>query len=132
MKTMNLFMYGTLRVGHWNHPMLSEGVISSYMNVTTEGKLYYAKYRDMQAGFPCARFDHDGIIVGDLLVVDAEHEGVQDTHRMEIGAGYVPRDIVINLEDGTPMPAVGWQWKREELGKHIVTGDWERERFVDY
>lgn len=128
---MKLFVFGTLRVGEGNYRVIQAAVKKSYTEATTSGRMYIAAYRwkgrVIEAGYPCVRFSEPGVIVGDLLDVDPEHRSTYETFRMEIGAGYIAKEIKVYLERiNKTVTAIGFDWPEEEAcGPRVTTGNWK-------
>lgn len=87
-----VFVYGTLRPcdHRWAEPAEVEPPVQG----TTKGALYD------YGGFPYADFDGDGTITGDILTMDDEHPMFERVRRVELGAGYVEREVIVETSTG--------------------------------
>lgn len=87
MSHRKVFVYGTLRPcsGRWGEA----AEVAPPVQGTTKGALYDA------GGFPYADFDGDGTIVGDVLTLDDDHSMFAEIRRIELGAGYVEREVIV-------------------------------------
>lgn len=83
-KAVPVFVYGTLRDGGRLHSGYSEGIVKIRHEATTSGMIYFPGH----FGFPGARFDHEGTIIGDLLWYPLEARSLVRVIGMELSAGY--------------------------------------------
>lgn len=111
--------YGTLRpnpeIG-WNRDRGRGGECREpVLNVRISGRIY-------DHGFPVAKLDEEGQIVGDVLFY--ENEIPEWIVRMEEGAGYELRPVEVRDESGRIiMDAVAWHYCHQPRGKWIKSGD---------
>jgi gamma-glutamylcyclotransferase (GGCT)/AIG2-like uncharacterized protein YtfP len=127
MAEVAMFVYGTLRPGQWNHS--GDGEVRPPMEgCTIEGRIYFVWDN---SGYPVAKLDEEGRIIGDVLFLDDESSEYESIVRMERGAGYEPRDVAVRIEDedGTvrEFGAVAWHYIDKPRGELIRSGDWHRE-----
>lgn len=82
-----MFVYGTLRPcdARW----AEDGEVAPPVQGITKGALYD------YGGFPYADFDGDGIITGDVLTMNDDHPAFERVRRVELGAGYVEREVIV-------------------------------------
>jgi len=121
---MWLFVYGTLRPGHWNFRMLERAVTECHENAMTTGALYHVGGgSDEHPIYPVAKLDETGLLFGTLLLVDDLHQGVERARRMELGAGYEERTIQVVVGTRT-IPAVAFHYRHEPSGPQIASRDW--------
>lgn len=118
------FVYGTLRVDGWNFGIADSGCVAFVENCTARGRVYFVS-RDR--GYPVAKFDEEGTIVGDLLVLDRESRSYRHIALMEEGAGYELRKISVTLPDGQEIEAEAWHFIYRPAGYLIESGNWLKE-----
>lgn len=112
-----MFVYGTLRPG------CSEWARDHYTADPVRGT---AKGDLLDYGpFPYADFDGDGTIVGEIVTLTPY--GAHYVARVEEGAGYEAREVVVTTAEG-PVVCLGWQItertrQRSDLVA-IPSGDW--------
>lgn len=114
------FVYGTLRVGagEWAR----DGYVKPPVPLcTAKGDLYNYGF-----AFPYADFDGEGTIIGDLATVDPRM--AHHIARVEIGAGYEAREVIVTTPSGEQRVAVGWHIcdrTRRRVGLTLIpSGDW--------
>lgn len=117
------FVYGTLRVGEYNYQWASGDVVDEILDVTTKGDIYFVSE---DGGYPVAKLDGDGNIIGDVLVYPEHSLDWKRIYDMESGAGYVLRDIQVALGNGKMLDAVAWDFLYQPRGPKIPHGDWAR------
>lgn len=115
-----VFVYGTLRVGHGNHSWAIEAVRHYVTDVTAEGAIYFV---GPYGGYPVAKFDEPGTILGDILWMDAGHPTYREVVRMEIGAGYELRTVAVSTDEGE-VKCQAFHYIRRPGGPQIPSGDW--------
>lgn len=99
-----VFVYGTLRTKDGQPGWAREAHVGVGSLGTTPGRLY------MGPGFPYFVKDvhESGLVVGEVILFDTRHRAYQHMCRVEIGAGYVPADVVVTLENGARTTAIAW------------------------
>lgn len=118
--TVDVFVYGTLRTG--------EG-LSGWLQgkqrtlATTRGNLYFARYH---TGFPLARLNEDGTIIGELIEGVPYDEFLRCAD-MEEAAGYLTMSVPVDVEDRGRVHAYAFHYPGP-VGAKIVTGDWFDQR----
>lgn len=112
-----MFVYGTLRPGcsEW----ASDWYAADPVRGTTKGTL-------LDYGpFPYADFDGDGEIVGEILTLIPY--GAHYVARVELGAGYEAREVIVETADG-PVVCLGWhitdRVREDARMVPIPSGDW--------
>lgn len=119
-----IFVYGTLRMGYDNYQWASNAVKFAVPDCITNGRIYFL---DRTRGYPVAKFDEEGQIVGDVLFFDPTHTEYKVVVRMEEGAGYLMREIVAVDEFGTTYDCFGFHYRYVPRGDFIASGDWSAE-----
>lgn len=126
-KAIPLFVYGTLRDGGRLHYGYAEGIRKIRHEAQANGVLYFPGHR----GFPGARFDEDGTMIGDLLWYPIEAETFHSVIRMELGAGYslVAVQATYNRPTGRPHRKVieALAFQHDHSGPHyerVPGNDW--------
>jgi gamma-glutamylcyclotransferase (GGCT)/AIG2-like uncharacterized protein YtfP len=118
---MNLvFVYGTLRPGcsEWARG----GYVADPVPATAKGTLYD------YGPFPYCDFNGTDIIVGALLTLD--DDTADHVYRVEVGAGYIPRQVQVTLADGAMLTATAYDIpaiNKQMFADHypvIPSGDW--------
>jgi gamma-glutamylcyclotransferase (GGCT)/AIG2-like uncharacterized protein YtfP len=115
-----IFVYGTLRVGHSNYGWCSHAVKRYLTGATASGRIYFV--RD-DIGYPVAKFDEKGIIVGDILWFDPKIRETETVIDMERRAGYSMNPIKA-AHEGVYYECFGFHYQGDDFGKRIVSGDW--------
>jgi len=123
-----LLAYGTLRVGEGNYSWAKEAVLDEIPNVQAVGSLYHV--RPYMRAYPVAKFDRPGVIIGDLLIMHADHPVTDSVIRMEEGAGYELRKIMVQMPDGSEREAFGFHYLYEPDGPRIVSGNWLEDHHI--
>ena len=129
---MNLFVYGSLRPGHYNFQRLFAGGVIGVRPAQSTGRLYHymGSTRQMPM-FPVACFDEPGTIAGDLIQLDSiDHQfEIEQVRWMELGAGYEERQINVALENSHEVEAYAYHWPHGSAhrGEWIPSGDWTLE-----
>lgn len=118
-----VFVYGTLREGQGNWQWAKEAVRHSDLNVRTSGRIYFCSGR---TGFPVAKLDEAGSIVGDVLWFDPDHPTFDDVVQMEVGAGYECRDIEVITSESETIECMAFHYAWRPRGDLIPDGDWVR------
>lgn len=118
-----VFVYGTLRVGQGNFRWAQEAVRHVLLNCTTKGRIYFVHGR---RGFPVAKLDEEGTILGDVLWFDPQHPDFDGVVSMELGAGYEMKDVTVTTEDGE-LEACAFHYIWDDMGEWIRSGDWVSE-----
>jgi gamma-glutamylcyclotransferase (GGCT)/AIG2-like uncharacterized protein YtfP len=121
LSTTNVFVFGTLRPGDYNHDRFG-GIKEVIRNVTVPGRLYHA-IPNRGRIYPGARFDEEGTIIGDILVYESGCNELEHVVRMEIGAGYSIFPVTATTEDGESILCIAFQYERPH-GALIPSGDW--------
>lgn len=118
-----VFVYGTLRIGEGNWLWARSAVRHEVSDVRASGRLYFVSG---QWGFPVAKLDEAGIIVGDVLWFDPAHPAYDDVMEMEIGAGYECREIeVTTSDDSERIDCIAFHYQGLPRGELIKDGDWK-------
>lgn len=118
----HLFVYGTLR--ECDYGWAREGYESAPVEGTTKGTLYSF------GGFPYADFDGDGTITGDILTIDDASQTWHHIRRVELNAGYVEREVIVETSVGSVV-CVAYDADARTKARTlpnlpvIPTGDWE-------
>lgn len=113
-KPVPMFFYGTLRKGGGNDARFSSGVTKVKKNAQAPGVLYFPGF----VGYPGARFDEEGTMIGDLFWYEPDSRDLLGIFRMEIGAGYTAEVIKVTYERKTERPrrktieAISFQYER--------------------
>lgn len=125
MRTRLIGVYGTLRVGGGNYPMLVPAILHEWTGHRTRtGRLFYYRSRGM---FPILDLDQPGSAVVDLFVVDADHPAVERVAQMERGVGYVEREVELAT---LPITVPVWHMAQDErTGPEVPGGDWIANRW---
>lgn len=118
---VRVFVYGTLRVGHGNFQWCSDAVRYALIDARTDGRIYFV---NGTRGYPVAKFDEEGTILGDVLWFDPDHPDFADVVRMEIGAGYTCQDIIVRHDEYPDIECMGFHYVRSPRGVWIQSGDW--------
>lgn len=118
-----VFVYGTLRVGQGNFRWACEAVRSYIRDCTAEGRIYFVHDR---WGYPVAKLDETGTILGDVLWMDNRHPTYDEVYRMEISAGYEIRTVPVQTPDGE-LKCLAFHYIDKPRGVWIESGDWARE-----
>lgn len=119
-----VFVYGTLRVGQYNFGVVRKAVRNIAENCKANGSIYFFGGR---RGYPIAKFDEDGEILGDVLWCDPSHPGYDRMMQMELGAGYESREIEVRNPDGEVIECIAFQYLGTPKGEWIQSGDWVKE-----
>ena len=117
-----VFVYGTLRPGDYNHGRWGLAEDNVMRGVTAPGALYHVS--PWSRVYPCAKFDEEGTITGDILFFEEGSDHLAGIDRMEIGAGYEVREGVVTLPDGKEMKCQAYHYVRKAPGPRIESGDW--------
>ncbi len=120
---IELFVYGSLRVGQALHDWLSADIFR-WCEATTPGHLYELRNGE----YPAALFglDTSDRIHGEVLTVDLT-ESVLGCIEMENAAGYVCRWVDVTFENGNTTKALTFEFtiiSGDVLGDRIIGGDW--------
>jgi gamma-glutamylcyclotransferase (GGCT)/AIG2-like uncharacterized protein YtfP len=119
-----VFVYGTLRVGQYNFGVVRKAVRDIAENCIASGSIYFYGGR---RGYPIAKFDEVGDILGDVLWCDPSHPGYDRMMRMELGAGYESREISVRKPDGDVIECIAFHYIGTPKGEWIQSGDWVKE-----
>jgi gamma-glutamylcyclotransferase (GGCT)/AIG2-like uncharacterized protein YtfP len=115
----NLFVYGTLRPGDVRWPILAPYVTDAGSPDTTRGQVF-----DTGVGYPAARFDVDGTIIGRsyLLVADRLDEAlaVLDAEEHSVAGGYHR----VTVTTGSGICAWAYQYGSGLSLTPIPSNDW--------
>lgn len=118
-----IFVYGTIRKGDYNHhrslngghEFIGEGILTGY-------QMYNLGSYPMIT--PTGNASHE--IVGEVYKISDNDANF--INRMEMGAGYYPIRVTINMKDGTTRTAIAYAmelgyeyYKKQTL---IPSGDW--------
>lgn len=123
MRTVQVFVFGTLRVnaGRWAR---AAEVADPVENCVVKGLMYN------YGGFPYVNFDEDGLVYGDVLTFDADHPDYIRMCHVEIGAGYVEREVRVNTPQGGLIDCYAWD-ATDDTRTYILprlrtvpSGDW--------
>jgi gamma-glutamylcyclotransferase (GGCT)/AIG2-like uncharacterized protein YtfP len=112
------FVYGTLRPTAWND---RGGFVRIVDDCTIEGKIYWVSG---DGGYPVAKLDLSGRILGDVLWFPKESPVWKSIDRMERGAGYDLWDVVATDPEGEEIKCSAWHYMGTPRGKLIPSGDW--------
>lgn len=111
------FFYGTLRVGAYNARYDAKRIDR---NCIAQGRIYFVQDSH---GYPVAKFDEEGEIVGDVVWLDPEGDDYFSICQMEKNAGYEIRNILV--QKGPVVTRVqAWHYIGKPRGKLIESGDW--------
>lgn len=116
-----IFVYGTLRVGQGNYTWAKQCVRHEIIECVAQGRIYFV---GPYGGFPVARFDQGGRIVGDVLYCDPAERTYDEMVQMELGAGYESREIEVVTPDGDTLECLAFHYLYEPRGSWIPSGDW--------
>lgn len=125
-KSVPMFFYGTLRVGDYNHRHFDQGVTKVKKEAQAKGVLYFPGH----VGYPGARFDEEGTMIGDLLWYPVDSMSLVGIFRMEIGAGYTAQVIDATYARKTERPrrktikAISFQYEESRYGYRSGRADW--------
>jgi gamma-glutamylcyclotransferase (GGCT)/AIG2-like uncharacterized protein YtfP len=116
-----LFVYGTLRPGgvRWHHlaPFVDEG---SGADALVDGALY-----DTGHGYPAARFDEPGTIVGKVYALLDPDAALAHLDEVEGAVAGLYHRVVVHTHDG----AEAWAYECGDaalLLRPIDSGDWRQ------
>lgn len=120
---VHLFVYGTLRQGGGLDAWLASSIKEAHA-ATASGRLYSL------GAFPCAMFDEEGTIVGDVYLVDLTDDVVRCID-MEINAGYelVEIEVMSQMYTTQAAPTIAWAFHypdKSVMRTHVPHGDWFR------
>lgn len=120
-KLVAVFVYGTLRYGEGNYSWCQEAVRYVLRDCKVDGRIYWVY--DTQ-GYPVAKLDEDGKIVGDILWFERDHPIYRNVVSMEIRAGYEIRNIRVECEGGEHRDCIAFHYTNKPTGRLIKSGDW--------
>jgi len=126
-----VFVYGTLRVGWWNHRAIEDAVVSVISDCTAPGFIW--RVSDYSEAYPVAKFTEWGgkelqnsaRITGDLLYIRTDTQDYEYMRQMELGAGYKEVTVPVLTPAGDTVYAIAYHYMhsvRKEL--LIKSGDW--------
>lgn len=118
-----MFVYGTLRPDWYNNRLLEWDTEKVERGATISGRMYWAF---SEGSYPVVNVEQEGTITGDIVYVWEDSTGFNWACRMEIGAGYEPREVTATLPDGTEEQVLVWHYPRTPRGDHIPGGDWDK------
>lgn len=118
-----VFVYGTLRVGHGNFSWASDAVVYALIDCTAEGRIYFVT---QDRGYPVAKFDETGTILGDVLWFDPKHPDYESVVQMEVNAGYELRPISVKTPQDGSMECQTFHYVHRPRGQRIMDGDWAK------
>jgi gamma-glutamylcyclotransferase (GGCT)/AIG2-like uncharacterized protein YtfP len=117
----HLFVYGTLRPGDVRWPILAPFVAGDGVADSVRGRVY-----DTGRGYPAARFDEDGTILGRTYPLRADHLtealDVIDDEESSVEGGYLR--VAVTTALGTR--AWAYEYGAGLELTPIDTGDWLR------
>lgn len=124
MTVVPMFTYGSLRPNangaSW---LLDEASIAGPWPATAEGELYYHECR----AYPVMTCDGNGLVIGNMYLVDENSREWQWIVNMELDAGYQMRwhEVVARQSDGewATTKAVVFDWPHGTDGLDRVPGD---------
>lgn len=119
-----VFVYGTLRVDQYNYDWCKRAVRHSVIDCKAKGNLYWVHDK---SGYPVAKFDEDGEIIGDVLYFDPTSKTYDDVVSMELGAGYEVREIEVRTPEGETLECIAFHYVDRPRGEWIKSGDWVSE-----
>lgn len=119
-QTQWVFVYGTLR-SDYRHAPFGPAAMDSVRGCTAQGTMFLVR----GGGYPIVDFDGEGTIVGELVLVDTEHERFDSIDGMELGAGYDRRHVQVTRPDGEVVEALAYHMgrNRDWLGQPVPAGD---------
>lgn len=126
-KKRQVFVYGTLRPGHFNHDRFGSGAVTNIVNhCYIEGfKMYNVDgkrpiYPVIVPGDPEDR------VYGDLLTIKVNTRWWSQVFSMEVGAGYELEQHTVHVRPaiGHSVEAGVFVYQRKVKGVHIPSGDW--------
>lgn len=131
MRTLPLFVYGTLRKGLALHRMLADSIVEhvSIGDCYVYGDLHFAPL----AEYPVLRRKWTapgrGKVVGDLYVCNQDNWSFTDVVMMELAVGYSAEWLPVYDRDSGELlqQALAFTWKSHRLGAHIPSGDYAKE-----
>jgi gamma-glutamylcyclotransferase (GGCT)/AIG2-like uncharacterized protein YtfP len=119
-----LFVYGTLRPGDFNYPVVQPALVAATPGHAL-GQLFHVRGgTDEQPRFPVAVFYADGIIRGELLVLADDEEVWQMVRFIELGSGYEEVEVPVLTASGNAFMATSYHWPHAQRGSRIPSGDW--------
>ncbi len=124
-ETIDLLVYGTLRVGGHNDRGLTSSARQVVRNVTVRGSMN--NVHGARPIYPVVDFDAAGQVVGDLLLdVDKNSWAFRDAYSMELGAGYVLRnlDVAMGPDGALYFGVYGFHYTYGQVGVPVPNGDW--------
>lgn len=124
-----LFLYGTLRPGGWNWPIVREAcLMGPFDQATTQGRMYHMPLSsDSEPVYPIVDFEEPGTVHGTLLLVNFEQ--CRMAHEMEVRSGY--RAVVVSVQVSDwhhKVPAMSYHWPHAWRGPVVESGDWRQVR----
>lgn len=118
-----MFVYGSARVGEYNH-WFQGAVVDEIRNVTTQGRLTHNR------SYPYLITTADSYVVGDLVLVDRYHPDFLEFVMMELGAGYEAEDITVHpTRLGSEVGAIAFTIPADHQYASLPSvpdGDWVR------
>jgi gamma-glutamylcyclotransferase (GGCT)/AIG2-like uncharacterized protein YtfP len=122
--TLPLFVYGTLRPGMHNWPMISDSVVRHRPAVIDDFALYNVGRGPMPV-YPVMVSQEGSKVLGELLIV-TQGADLQLVHGMEIGAGYALDGVWVPAAKagGEPELAAAFVWFNKVTGWPVPNGDW--------
>lgn len=118
MEFVNLFVYGSLKRGYPNHPIL-QSCVKEIKNATIKGTLY-----DIKLGFPAVQLKGNYTIKGELAIIPKEYleyfdyfEGVPRLYQRQM--------VKVTTEDNKTTDAFVYTMRVLPLGSSIIgSGNW--------
>ena len=129
MKTVNLFVYGTLMPsGHNDHFGLAESA-KEHHEAIAFGEMYNRS--GVHPVYPVVNFDGANEILGVVMTgIPVNSEALQSAHSMEVGAGYEVRNIKVTTASGEVLEAIAYHFDTSDeygirkVGVRIDSGSW--------
>lgn len=120
-----MFVYGTLCTTERRRGWAAQAELTTPVTATTPGGIW--SYR---GAFPYAVFDRSyGEIVGQYVLMDAEHEAFLHMDLIETNSGYHRTTVEVTLPDGSTTTALAYQadattQKDLPFLPRVLSGDW--------
>lgn len=113
-----LFVYGTLKQSYSND-VFSEATV--FTDALASGAMYHAH---SFPSYPVVNFDKPGVVWGEIVVLAANDPALPGIDRMEQGAGYVRREVVVEC-GGDRYSCATYHYPHSRHGDPIPDGYWD-------